>query len=635
MTSVDTTWGAGISDATYRLLVESMPEYAILLLDADGHIRSWNKGAQRIKGYRAEEVIGRHFSMFYPRETVEQGWPDYELGVARATGRFEDEGWRVRKDGSRFWANVILTRIDNPDGSLRGFAKVTRDLSERREQEERLRRSEERFRLLVDGVRDYAIFMLDTTGHISSWNPGAQEIKGYTADEIIGRHFSTFYTEEALARGWPARELEIALAEGRVEDEGWRVRKDGTRFWASVVITALHDSEGRHVGFAKITRDLTAHRRVRALEDEGHRLTTFLAMLGHELRNPLAPITNAVALMRAEPIASESLRYCRDVIGRQVAQMTRLVDDLLDVSRITSGKVRINPQVLDLRPVMAEAVETVETEARQRAHALQVEMTEAPAWVVGDRARLVQVLSNLLNNAVKFTPPGGNIHARLRIAGDHVEVVVRDNGPGIAPEKLVDIFNPFVQIEQDAGHSQGGLGLGLSLVQQLVALHGGAVSASSSGQPGEGAEFLIRLPATIAPATAAASEPPATPKAPRRVLIVDDNRDAGDTLQAMLQFAGYDSHTVYDGASALQAVRDSSFDAVILDIGLPDVSGLEVARRLRAEPGPSPPLIALTGYGQDTDQAATREAGFHAHLTKPLMADKIMLVLSQLFDDAA
>ncbi|MDR7100219.1 PAS domain S-box-containing protein [Lysobacter niabensis] len=635
MTSVDTTWGAGISDATYRLLVESMPEYAILLLDADGHIRSWNKGAQRIKGYRAEEVIGRHFSMFYPRETVEQGWPEYELGVARATGRFEDEGWRVRKDGSRFWANVILTRIDNPDGSLRGFAKVTRDLSERREQEERLRRSEERFRLLVDGVRDYAIFMLDTTGRISSWNPGAQEIKGYTADEIIGRHFSTFYTEEALARGWPARELEIALAEGRVEDEGWRVRKDGTRFWASVVITALHDSEGRHVGFAKITRDLTAHRRVRALEDEGHRLTTFLAMLGHELRNPLAPITNAVALMRAEPIASESLRYCRDVIGRQVAQMTRLVDDLLDVSRITSGKVRINPQVLDLRPVLAEAVETVETEARQRAHALQVEVTEAPAWVVGDRARLVQVLSNLLNNAVKFTPPGGNIHARLRIVGDHVEVVVRDNGPGIAPEKLVDIFNPFVQGEQDEGHSQGGLGLGLSLVQQLVGLHGGEVSASSSGQPGEGAEFLIRLPATIAPATATAAEPPAAPAAPRRVLVVDDNRDAGDTLQAMLQFAGYDSQTVYDGASALQAVRDSRFDAVILDIGLPDVSGLEVARRLRASPSPPPPLIALTGYGQDIDLAATREAGFHAHLTKPLMADKIMLVLSQLFDDAA
>ncbi|GAB3373261.1 PAS domain-containing sensor histidine kinase [Lysobacter rhizosphaerae] len=635
MTSVDTTWGAGISDATYRLLVESMPEYAILLLDADGHIRSWNKGAQRIKGYRAEEVIGRHFSMFYPRETIEQGWPEYELGVARATGRFEDEGWRVRKDGSRFWANVILTRIDNPDGSLRGFAKVTRDLSERREQEERLRRSEERFRLLVDGVRDYAIFMLDTTGHISSWNPGAQEIKGYTADEIIGRHFSTFYTEEALARGWPARELEIALAEGRVEDEGWRVRKDGTRFWASVVITALHDSEGRHVGFAKITRDLTAHRRVRALEDEGHRLTTFLAMLGHELRNPLAPITNAVALMRAEPIASESLRYCRDVIGRQVAQMTRLVDDLLDVSRITSGKVRINPQVLDLRPVLTEAVETVETEARQRAHALQIEMPEAPAWVVGDRARLVQVLSNLLNNAVKFTPPGGNIHARLRIVGGHVEVVVRDNGPGIAPEKLVDIFNPFVQGEQDEGHSQGGLGLGLSLVQQLVGLHGGEVSASSSGQPGEGAEFLIRLPATIAPAIAAASEPPAAPKATRRVLVVDDNRDAGDTLQAMLQFAGYESHAVYDGASALQAVRDSRFDAVILDIGLPDVSGLEVARRLHASSNPPPPLIALTGYGQDTDLAATREAGFHAHLTKPLMADKIMLVLSQLFNDAA
>jgi CheY-like chemotaxis protein len=215
-----------------------------------------------------------------------------------------------------------------------------------------------------------------------------------------------------------------------------------------------------------------------------------------------------------------------------------------------------------------------------------------------------------------------------------VEVVVRDNGPGIAPEKLVDIFNPFVQGEQDAGHSQGGLGLGLSLVQQLVGLHGGEVSVSSSGQPGEGAEFLIRLPATTAPSTVAAPEPSAAPAAPRRLLIVDDNRDAGDTLRAMLQFAGYDSHTVYDGASALQAVRASRFDAVILDIGLPDVSGLEVARRLRAEHHPPPSLIALTGYGQDNDLEATLEAGFHAHLTKPLMADKIMLVLSRLFEDA-
>ncbi|HJQ09464.1 MAG TPA: PAS domain S-box protein [Gemmatimonadaceae bacterium] len=244
----------------HRLLVESVDEYAIFALDPDGFIISWNPGAQRFKGYTADEIIGKHFSIFYPPEKIAEGWPEFELREAARVGRFEDEGWRVRKDGTRFWANVVITALHDPSGNLVGFAKVTRDLTDRRLTEEALRESEERFRLLVSGVKDYAIFMLDPTGHITTWNEGAQRIKGYTADEIIGQHFSIFYPPEANAIGHPQHELEIAKAKGVYEEEGWRVRKDGSRFWANVVITALRRPDGSLAGFAKVTRDLTERR---------------------------------------------------------------------------------------------------------------------------------------------------------------------------------------------------------------------------------------------------------------------------------------------------------------------------------------------------------------------------------------
>jgi PAS domain S-box-containing protein len=244
----------------FRRLVDSIRDYAIFLLDAEGHVVSWNPGAERLKGYRSDEIVGRHFSVFYPPAAIEKRWPQHELETAARLGRFEDEGWRVRKDGSYFWANVIISAIHDDAGRLIGFSKVTRDLTERRENEVRLRQSEERFRLLVDGVQDYAIFMLDTEGRIMSWNQGARRLKGYAAPEVIGKNFSMFYPPEALERGWPATELREATRLGHFEDEGWRVKKDGTRFWANVVITALRDGDGTLRGFSKITRDLSEWR---------------------------------------------------------------------------------------------------------------------------------------------------------------------------------------------------------------------------------------------------------------------------------------------------------------------------------------------------------------------------------------
>src|SRR5262245_37656897 len=245
------------AEERFQLLLEAVTDYAIFLLDPNGHVLTWNSGAQRLKGYLADEITGRHCARFYPPEAVQDGWPDHALQVAAEQGRFEDEGWRVRKDGSRFWANVVITALPHEGGRPRGFAQVMRDLTERRQQEEALRQSEEHFRLMVEGVTDYAMFMLDPNGYVLTWNPGAHRIKGYRADEIIGQHFSRFYPPEAVQTGWPDHELQVAAEQGRFEDEGWRVRKDGSRFWANVVISALHDDSGRLRGFAKLTRDLS------------------------------------------------------------------------------------------------------------------------------------------------------------------------------------------------------------------------------------------------------------------------------------------------------------------------------------------------------------------------------------------
>jgi PAS domain S-box-containing protein len=488
-----------VSDADYRMMVNAVIDYAIFMLDPAGHICSWNAGAQRLKGYTADEVVGRSFEMFYPQEEVDAGRPRLELDEALRHGRIEDEGWRLRKDGVRFWASTVMTALFDEGGTHRGFVKVIRDLSERRQQEEVLRQSDEVFRLMVEGVRDYAIFMLDPGGHIVSWNLGAQINKGYIAEEIIGKHFSVFYPQEKIDQRWPETELEMAQRDGRFEDEGWRVRKDGSRFWASVVITALYDETGRHRGFAKVTRDLTAHRRIDVLEGESRQLTQFLAILGHELRNPLASISNAAAIMQMETIASPRLLIVRDVLSRQVAHFKRLVDDLLDVGRIASGKVHLERAPVGLQQVVAEALEAMAPAVRERRHRLETHIAERPLWVVGDKVRLVQVLTNLLHNACKFTPEGGRLRVSLTRHANHAELSVADNGRGIAAHQLNDVFKLFAQVEDGDTPAHGGLGIGLNLVYQMVQRHGGEVSVYSTGIAGEGAEFVVRLPLMDAP----------------------------------------------------------------------------------------------------------------------------------------
>src|SRR5689334_9604590 len=321
-------------DELFRLLVESVKDYAIFLLDTEGNILTWNEGAERIKGYKPHEIIGKHFSTFYPYEIVERGWPAYELVQAAEQGRFEDEGWRVRKDGTLFWASVIITALKDKEGTLYGFSKVTRDLTERRETEQKLKESEERYRLLVSGVKDYAIFMLDPKGYILTWNEGAQRIKGYASAEIIGQHFSKFYTPESAKTGWPDRELELATEQGTFSDEGWRVRKDGSTFWANVVITALRDTNGDIYGFAKVTRDMSERREwEEKIQNLNNELRARIAQLGEsqrivELRTVELQNLSARLLNIQDEERRRIARELHDELGQELTGLKLMLQNL-------------------------------------------------------------------------------------------------------------------------------------------------------------------------------------------------------------------------------------------------------------------------------------------------------------------
>jgi PAS domain S-box-containing protein len=599
-------------------LVAGVRDYAIFLMSPEGIIRSWNAGAERLKGYTAGEIIGQPFTKFYPPESVASGWPAYELKVAGETGRFEDEGWRVRKDGTRFWANVVITALRDETGAVRGFLKITRDLTERRAAEESLRQSEERLRLIIENVQDYAIFMLDPEGRVASWNVGAERIKGYTPAEIIGLHFSVFYPSEDVAEGRPEEYLAQALRDGRVELEGWRVRKDRSLFWANVTITALYDKEGKHRGFAKITRDMTAQRKIEELELANRQKNEFLAMLAHELRNPLAPIRSGLELLSMEGVDDATVDETTAMMQRQVTHLVQLVDDLLDVSRIVTGKISLRKEPVEISQVIRAAAEEVQPVLDARGHELMVSMPQKTIVVDADVVRLTQVLTNLLTNAAKYTPTPSQIWLTVERDDGHVVIHVRDPGVGISAELLPDVFNLFVQADTSLARSEGGLGIGLTLTKRLMELHGGTIRAASEGAD-RGSEFTVSLPISKHAATSRHEHGGhEAARTKRRVLVVDDNVDAAITVASLLKAWGHDVHIVYNGPAAIDAARTYRPEIVLLDIGLPGMSGYEVARTLRSDPMHQGVLItALTGYGQAEDRARSHAAGFDYHLTKP------------------
>jgi PAS domain S-box-containing protein len=979
-----------------RLLVESVSDYAIFMLDAGGCVASWNLGAERIKGYQAHEIIGEHFSRFYRPEDVSSGKPGHILSAASSEGRVEDEGWRVRKDGSQFWANVVVTALRDPAGNLRGFGKVTRDLTvkrvaelELRRAEESLRRSEERFRLLVENTVDYAIYVLDKEGRVATWNLGAERMKGYCSSEIVGQYFGVFFPQEDRQAGKPAAELAMASSQGRFEDEGWRVRKDGTRFWANAILTALHDTQGELIGFAKITRDLSARReaeaterrlireqtarevaeqaqrqlregeeRYRALsqrleivlegvadgivvedrqrrtvfantaaawalglasaselmeesaveangryqifdqerqpmltdrlpgrrvlagessssavlviresktsaerwyavraravmgadgkpelavsiwhdvtaerrqefqtkclstatealgrhieistmlsslahalvpsiadfcsihllegdlvrtiavahedvaqggraaeylrthsplslgqagiwnvlrtgkselhEDIGldvlsnwasidehvqqpnpiqmrsgilvpilireravgvlllakaepaHRYGVsdtalleevarrtgvalenaklyadaqaaaraaenasrakdeFLATVSHELRTPLTAIVGWSSLLK-QRVTDPALYKPVDVILRNANAQVKIIDDILDVSRVITGKFRIEPKAVSLVEIVRDSLEIVRPSAAAKRIQLEIEHQDDFHLLVADPERIRQVVWNLLSNAVKFTDPGGWICCEISQVGSALVLCVSDSGRGIDPEFLPFVFDRFRQADASSTRKFGGLGLGLALVRHIVEIHGGTAKAESDGL-GKGARFTVTLPirATI-PALvedsarpqweSAHPEPQVTLKGVR-VLVVDDEPDALDLVASVLRDVGAIAQTARSAAKAFQLFSLFQPQVVISDIGMPDEDGYSFIRRIRRLPaaeGGRIPALALSALARGEDRTLAMNAGYTAHVSKPVSPTVLVAEIGKLFSQA-
>ena len=653
------------SEERFRLLVESVRDYAIFMLDPQGYVLTWNAGAERFKGYRADEIIGSHFSRFYPPEALARDLPAEELETASRVGSFEDEGWRVRKDGSLFWANVVITAMRDHTGELIGYAKVTRDLTQRRNHEEALRQSEERFRLLIEGVADYAIFMLDVNGRIATWNEGAQRIKGYAADEIVGQHFSIFYPQDVRDSGWPEHELRVAAETDRFVDTGWRVRKDGSTFWANVTITAMRDEARRLIGFAKLTRDLTESRRVEAIEiaskereeildaERNARMAAqratrikdeFLATLSHELRTPLSSILGwTQILLKGLATSPVDQQRAIEVIDRNARAQVQLIDDLLDLSRIMTGKLRLDLQQVAMLDVVQAAVDSAEPAAAAKDIRLRSLLDPQRMMVNGDASRLQQVVWNLLTNAIKFTPKGGQVQVLLQRVNSHVELSVADSGIGIPESFIARVFDRFSQRDSSTTRVHGGLGLGLAICKQLVELHGGVIRAASPGE-GQGATFFVELPVSImqvetertrAHPTAEAheSESVALPRLDGvHAFVVDDEPDARDLLRRVLEDQGA-AVTCFDSADSVLTALQSSRPAVIVsDVGMPGMDGYQMMRVLRArEPLDSRiPALALTAFARAEDRKRSLVAGFQAHLAKPFDVAELVLLVATL-----
>jgi PAS domain S-box-containing protein len=488
-----------------RLIVENVRDYAIFALDTTGHISSWNAGAERLKGYTRAEALGRHLSTFYVPEDIAAGKPARELRDAERNGSVEDEGWRVRKNGTLFWASVTITAIRDEAGTLIGYAKVTRDLTDRRRAEAKLRESEERFRLIVQGVQDYAIFMLDPDGHIASWNEGARRIKGYTPEEIIGRHFSTFYPVADVTSGKPGLELEIAARDGKYEEEGWRLRKDGTSFWANVLITALRTQDGTLVGYAKVTRDLTERkaaeernvadaRRIAEAESASRTKSEFLTALSHELRTPINATLGYAELLAmgiGGQMTPQQREYLQRIRGSQ-EHLLRIITDLLNYGRIEASQVQYDIAVVPLIDVVGTVLPMVQPQALAKGITVECAPCGQALTARADRVKVDQIVLNLLSNAVKFTPTGGRVAVACAERGAYVLIVVSDTGPGVPVEKQSAIFEPFVQLGRTLTSGHEGTGLGLAISRDLARGMGGDVSVTSA--PGHGSLFTLALP---------------------------------------------------------------------------------------------------------------------------------------------
>jgi PAS domain S-box-containing protein len=600
------------SERRFRMLVEGVVDYAICMLDPSGVVTNWNTGAERLKGYRADEILGQHFSRFYTREDRAAGVPALVLATAAREDRYEEEGWRVRKDGSRFWASVVVDAVRNAAGELEGFAKVTRDITERRAAQDALRESERQFRLLIGGVSDYALYMLDPNGVVISWNGGAERIKGYTAEEIVGQHFSRFYTERDRAAGVPTRALYQAVREGRFEAEGWRVRKDGMMFWASVVIDAIRDEQGKLVGFAKITRDVTERRNAqialqeaqaqRAHAQKMDALGQLTGGVAHDFNNLLMVVSGHIRTIKKAVAEDPKVARAAEAIELAAQRGETLTRQLLTFARrqaVNATVFQVGDRIEAFRTMLASSIGT----------SAQLVTTIGPeVWPVKvDPSELELALVNLALNARDAMPNGGVVaisaenvtlargDAKAEIEGDFVALRVTDTGSGIAPDVLEKVFDPFFTTKQ----VNKGSGLGLSQVHGFAHQSGGTVTIEST--LGRGTTVTLYLPRGHA-AAAAAGEVEVESVRGGAVLVVDDNPEVAEVSASMLEQLGYEVRRVSDAAGALAAVDAHAFDLVMSDIVMPGMDGVALARAVRAR-RPDLPVLLVTGYSEAAAEA--------------------------------
>ncbi|EYD71516.1 sensory box histidine kinase/response regulator [Rubellimicrobium mesophilum DSM 19309] len=628
-------------DSRYRLLLEAITDYAIYMLDAQGRVSSWNAGAERFKGYTASEILGQHFSRFYTEEDRANELPQRVLRTAESEGRFEGEGWRVRKDGSRFWAHVAVDPIRSPTGTLLGYAKITCDLTEKRAADEALRQSQEQFRLLVQGVTDYAIYMLDSSGRVASWNAGARRIKGYEPDEIVGEHFSRFYTEEDRATDLPRRALETAEREGRFEHEGWRVRKDGSRFWASVIVDPIWDDAGQLIGFAKVTRDITEKREAQqALERVQEELLQSRKMealgqlaggIAHDFNNLLMAITGSLELLQKrvpdDPRITRLLDNALQGAHRGAALTTRML--------AFSRRQPLEPQEVDL-PALVRGLGDLLRLSMGGNIAIESRAPFSVLPVMVDPNQLELALLNVAANARDAMPQGGTLTISISSeevpldepaglkAGSYVRLSVSDTGEGMDETTLARAVDPFFTTK---GPGEG-TGLGLSTVHGLLEDSGGRLVLASS--KGEGTTVEMWLPAAVAshsvetgPLTSATEDAPG--QAPLTVLAVDDDELVLMNTVIMLEDLGYQVIEARSGAEALQLLSETKVDLVITDQGMPRMSGTELAAAAR-QTHPGLPVILATGYLDLPKEA--EDLGL-PKLDKPFSQDQLQAIIRE------
>ena len=615
-------------DRRFQLLVASIHDYAIYLLDLDGHVTSWNPGTERFKGYTAGDIMGQHFSVFYTEEERAAGIPARALREAREDGRFEAEGWRVRKDGTRFWASVVIDPVRDEAGTLIGFAKITRDMSEQRAAQVALRESEERFRLLVQGVTDYAIYMLSPGGTVTNWNAGAERIKGYSLEEILGSHFSRFYTEADRANGLPAHALAVAWADGRYEQEGWRIRKDGSQFWAHVVIDAIHDPAGQLLGFAKVTRDVTERKRAaEALERANAALFQSQKMeaigqltggISHDFNNLLGVLSTSVDLLSTR-LHEAGERRILDSMRRAIDRGATLTQQLLAFARQQPLKVdHYNPNDL------IEGFETVLR--RASTSGMHFDFTLAPDLhtISVDAARFEAALLNLVVNARDAMAGEGAVaistgnvelaegEVGQLPAGQYVRTTVRDSGSGMSADVMARAFEPFFTTKEVGK----GTGLGLSQVYGFIAQSGGDVTLESA--PGQGTAVHIYLPVSATGASAA----PGSGAASESVLIVEDEADLMEVASDLFRSMGYQVVTASNARDALAILeRKQSIDILFSDVMMPGMNGIELARTARQR-YPAMKTILASGYALPALLAEYADLGAFPFVSKPYrMAD--------------